>query len=124
MSDREYLVTRQWRVVAPGPGSAILAVHQDEPTTTKAVEVPAQNFGAHGVNWFQTQDVLDAAWDLFMDMSVAGGTPDLVDPPYQGPRFAQLSMAGLDNVTLSMLFDIAITAYRNRYEDQPRTPMR
>jgi hypothetical protein len=66
----------------------------------------------------QSRDVLNLAWDLFMDRSLPRELQGLEGRPVgqQLPTLAGLCTRGLEVHELSALFDVAITAYRNRAE--------
>jgi hypothetical protein len=78
--------------------------------------LPRQRIGV-GKHYEQEIRILDWAWDRLMDQMV----PATISERPTAPRIPTLSDLGVDTAMISVLFDTAISAYRERMEAQAAT---
>lgn len=86
------------------------AIRVRELTRPRATEGPGQHYE-------QPLEILDLAWDRFHDMDIRRITrAPGIEPTAMEERAVRIFLLGLDPVDVSILFDLAITAYRDAFE--------
>ena len=106
----EWIVTRAVRVQADTREEAVQASAGMEPDSVRVCEgLPPERHGYRRY-YHQETDVLDAAWDLYMDATLP---VEMSGAPMRLPSLLEL---GGNPQQLSLLFDCAITGYRERFE--------
>jgi hypothetical protein len=113
-----FRVTRSWLVEAPNEESARLVADGSAPDLeyVRPADLPDGRYVAPlDVQQYYEQpiEVLDRAWDDYMDRSLPNDLTGSTRP--QLPDLALMSPA-ITTQHLSMLFDCAISAYRRSYE--------
>jgi hypothetical protein len=110
-----YRVVQVYEVEAPGREEA-LELADTAPLLSEYArpkELPAER-GYPSELYEQPLDVLDLAWDDYMDRTLPQDLNNSVR--VQLPSLVDLGCARIDPPTLSLLFDLAITAYRRSVE--------
>lgn len=115
----QYLVRRMWRVTADRPDEAVEKAVA-EPDSVLVSEDSLEARVGFERQYTQPIEVLDSAWDAFHERNAMRSLGELPDDAMAMPGIVDLATAGLELPQISLLFDLAITAYRERFEPDGR----
>lgn len=106
-----YRVVKTFIVEADDADQALALVGEPVSTTVVLTDLPTDRH-AHRKWYEQRITTLDGAWDDYMDRTISA---ELAEYPVL-PRVPSLGELKIPTTVLSMLFDLAISAYRRRAE--------
>lgn len=114
----QYRMIKAWDIAAndPDQAKAIAEVLPPNMAVVRRSALPDSR-GTPSELFEQPLEILDLAWDVYMDATVLADLERALetgdDPPMTRlPTLAELAKAKVGPATLSMLFDLAISAYR------------
>lgn len=114
-----FIVRKAWAVTADTAEEAVAKVEGEPDFVRVSAGLPEERHGFER-HYSQSIEVLDAAWDLFHERDQARRMGDAPPDAAPTPGFVEMSLNGVSLPEISLLFDLAITGYRERYEPDGR----